>query len=221
MIEWGQNGFHYNSDHHRKPLLQLVGYKPIGSLTDNDRGARAINRAYVPCLESVLRENYWSFSIQRVSVPASTIKPQFGKANYFPLPPDFVMLAPPDQNPNYTFGAIPVPPVQPNSGMQYNDWQIEQMGNDQGLAIATNDPSPLMFRYVSNDIAENSFDTCFAEAFAVRLAIEVCEELTQSNARLAALGTMYKEKMGTAKRRNAFEEQPVQPPVDSYILVRM
>lgn len=201
--------------------LQLLGYKPIGSLQDNDRGARAINRAYFPVLESVLRENYWSFSIQRATVAASTIKPAFGKANYFPLPPDFVMLAPPDQNPNYTFGAVPVPPVQPNSGMQYNDWQIEQMGADQGRAIATNDPSPLRFRYVSNDIQEDSFDSCFSEALSVRLALEICEELTQSNTKLAALSQMYKEKMATSKRRNAFEEQPVQPPVDSYILVRL
>lgn len=201
--------------------LQLVGYKPIGSLQDNDRGARAINRAYYPVLESVLRENYWSFSIQRAIVPASTIKPAFGKANYFPVPGDFLMLAPPDQNPNYTFGAVPVPPVQPNSGLQYNDWQIEQMGENQGLAIATNCPSPLQFRYVSNDIQENSFDSCFAEAFAIRLAIEVCEELTQSNTKLSNLAQMYKQKMALAKQRNSFEEQPVQPPVDSYILVRM
>lgn len=201
--------------------LQLVGYKPIGSLQDNDRGARAINRAYLPTLESVLRENYWSFSIQRATLVAAVLKPSFGKANYFPLPSDFLMIAPPDQNPNYTFGAVPVPPVQPNSGLQYNDWQIEQMGNDQGLAIATNCPSPLQLRYVSNDIQENSFDSCFAEALAIRLAVEVCEELTQSNTKLQNLGQMYKDMMGTAKRRNAFEEQPVQPPVDSWILVRM
>jgi hypothetical protein len=201
--------------------LQLVGYKPIGSLQDNDRGARAINRCYYDTEQCVLRENYWSFAIQRASVPASAIKPAFGKANYFPLPPDFVMLAPPDQNPNYTFGAVPVPPLQPNSGLQYSDWQIEQMGNNQGLAIATNSPSPLRFRYISNDIQENSFDPCFTEAFIVRLAIEVCEELTQSNTKLAALAQMYKDKLAKAKQRNSFEEQPVQPPVDSYILVRM
>jgi len=201
--------------------LQLLGYQPISSLQANDRGARAMNRAYQPTLESVLRENYWSFSIQRVIVPASAIKPAFGKRNYFPLPGDFLMLAPPDQNPNYTFGAVPVPPVQPNSGLQYNDWQIEQMGADQGLAIATNSPSPLMFRYVSNDIQENSFDSCFAEALSARLAIETCEELTQSNTKLAALGQIYKEIMAKAKQRNSFEEQPVQPPIDSYILVRM
>lgn len=201
--------------------LQLVGYKPISSLQDNDRGARAINRAYYPVMEAVLRENYWSFAIQRAVVPASAIKPAFGKANYFPLPPDFIMLAPPDQNPNYTFGAVPVPPVQPNSGLQYSDWQIEQMGQDGGLAIATNQTSPLRFRYISNDIQENSFDPYFVEAFSARLAIEVCEELTQSNTKLQELGAMYKQKMAMAKQRNAFEEQPVQPPVDSYILVRM
>jgi hypothetical protein len=201
--------------------LQLVGYKPIASLQDNDRGARAVNRAYLPTLNSVLRENYWSFSIQRVSVAAAAIPPIFGKTNYYPLPPDFVMLAPPDQLPNLTFGAVPVPPLQPNSGFQYRDWQIEQMGFDQGAAIATDDPSPLKFRYISNDIQENSFDPCFAEALASRIAIEICEELTQSNTKLASLAQIYKDQMGTAKRRNAFEVQPIAPPVDPYILVRM
>lgn len=218
--------------------LQLVGYKPIGSLQDNDRGARAINRAYLPTLESVLRENYWSFSLQRAIVPASSIKPAFGKRRYFPLPPDFLMLGPPDQYLTYPFGALPLDssptdfpiitggsnPVETGSQRyetMYRDWQIEQMGNDQGLAIASDQASPLRFRYVSNDIQENSFDSCFAEALAIRLAIEICEELTQSNTKLAALGTLYKEMMATAKRRNSFEEQPVQSPVDPYILVRM
>lgn len=201
--------------------LQLLGSKSIGSLSDNSRGAVVMNRAYRPVLLSVLRENYWSFSIQRATLAAAAQKPLWGKANYFPLPGDFLMLAPPDQNPNYVFGALPVPPVATDPQLQYRDWQIEKMGPGLGLAITTNDAAPLQLRYISNDVSEADFDSVFAEAFAARLALETCEEMTNSTSKMEEIATLYEEIMGKAKQRNAFEEQPVSPPVDPWITVRM
>lgn len=202
--------------------LQILGYKPVGSINDNDRGARAMLRAYNPCLQSVLRENFWSFSIRRAILPAAGVKPVFGKSNYFPLPGDFIMVAPPDQYTNYTFGAIPAGliPSTPNTGMQYNDWQLESMPAG-GNAIASDDPAPIYLRYISNAITEANFDPSFCEAFSAALAMETCEELTQSNTKLAAISKMHDDAIEMAKKRNAFELMPVQPPVDSWILVRM
>lgn len=200
--------------------LQILGYKSIGSLSDNDRGARAINRAYDPCLESVLRSNFWSFAIKRAILPASTTTPSFGKALYFPLPGDFLMIAPPDQSMSYILGAITVNPSAPNTSAIYNDWQIEAFPGG-GIAIASDDQAPLYLRYISNAITESMFDPCFAEALACEIAAMTCEELTQSNTKLAAIGKMYDDTINLAKKRNAFEMMPVQPPIDPWILVRM
>lgn len=201
--------------------LQLVGYKSVNSINDNDRGARAMLRAYQPVLEACLRENFWSFAIKRISIAASVTQPIFGKTNYFPLPGDFIMLAPPDQYTNYSFGAIPAGliPSTPNTGMSYTDWQIEAFPGG-GSAIVSDGPAPLQLRYVSNAVTEAAFDPIFAEAFAAMLAMDTCEDLTQSNTKLQNIEKMYDDAINLAKKRNSFEMMPVQPPVDSWILTR-
>lgn len=196
--------------------LQILGYKPIGSINDNDRGARAINRAYPSVFLDLLRSSFWSFAIKRAQLAPLATKPIFGKANYFPLPGDFVMIAPPDQSSNYQFTAMP---GRTSCDSGYNDWQIEN-NNDNILSIATDDEGPIRLRYISSNVIESIFDPSFAEAFAAALAVATCEELTQSNTKLAAIQAIYKDTMELAKKRNAFEKKPVLPPVDTYILAR-
>lgn len=178
-----------------------------------------MNRAYDSVRLSELRANFWSFSIKRASLAASTTAPLFGKANYFPLPADFLMLAPPDQDTNVPFGGVGVASGN-GANTQYSDWQIESMP-DGTNAIASNDPTPLYIRYVSSDVLEGAFDPSFAESLAASLAVETCEELTQSNTKLQNLSAIYKNAIESAKKRNAFEMKPVRPPVDPWILARM
>lgn len=199
--------------------LQILGYQAISDLQENSRGARAINRAYTPVLLSELRKNYWNFAIKRASLPADAVGPTFGKSNYFTLPPDFLDLAPPDQ----VFGVAGGGTLAGNqilagtpiiTGSPILDWQIE------GNKIATNQVAPLNMRYVSSDVTESMFDPCFDEAFAAALAVETCEELTQSNTKLQNISNMYEQAIEVAKKRNAFEGRPVQPPTDTFIISR-
>lgn len=195
--------------------LQLLGSRPISNIQENSTGARAMNRAYQPVLLSELRKRYWGFSIKRIEIAAAATGPIFGKANYFPLPGDYLQLAPPDNN--YETTAIIGPPGLATFTGQ-NDWQIENTGN--GLAIASDETSSIQVRYVSSAITESMFDVLFAEGFAVALALETCEEVTQSNTKLMNLGKLYDSTMGEAQKRNAFEMQPVRAPIDSWITRR-
>ena len=200
--------------------LQLLGYQPISSIQENSRGARAMNRAYTPVLESELCSNFWNFSMARAVLPASTTLPAFGPGLYYPLPADFIMLGPPDQVVNYQFGFGANLPNTPNTSTTYTDYQIENAPGI-GPCIASSQPSPLYIRYVSRSVTEGQFDPLFSEAFAAALAMETCEELTQSNTKLTAIGAIYKDTMDMARKRNAFQNQPVLPPVDPWILVRL
>jgi hypothetical protein len=180
-----------------------------------------MNRAYQSVLLAELGSNFWNFSMTRAILNASaTVIPAFGPANYYPLPPDFIMLGPPDQVVNYSFGFSSGIPSNPNTNVAYNDYQIENAPGI-GPCIASNQPSPLYIRYVSNAVVEGQFDPMFAEAFSAALAIETCEELTQSTAKISSAETLYKDAMDTAKKRNSYQNQPVRPPVDPWILVRM
>lgn len=199
--------------------LQILGYQRISSITENSRGAIAINRAYQPVLLKTLRDNYWSFAIMRAILPAAVQKPAFGPAAYFPLPGDFLHLAPPDDlSPNIRAF---VPGVNgPSFGRAPDDWQIENMGTGQ-LAIASNEQGPIYVRYVSSNVTESMFDVSFAEALSANLAFETCEELTQSNSKLAAAEKSYDDAIKQARKRNAFEMQPMSAPMDDYLIRRL
>ncbi len=188
--------------------LQLLGSPAISSIQENSRGARAMNRAYDPVKLNELRKHFWNFSIKRISIAASATLPIFGKGNYFLLPGDFLMLAPMDQAYGITAGGpISGPP-------SVNDWQIE------GNQIVSNELGPINMRYVSSDLNESLFDASFCEAFAASLAVNICEELTQSNTKLQNLARMYDDAIKMARRRNAFENRPVQSPTDTWITSR-
>lgn len=199
--------------------LQILGYQPISSLSENSRGARAINRAYTPVLLSELRKNYWNFAIARVAIPQNAVGPAFGKSYYYTLPPDFLDIAPPDQvygtsgggtlAGNQILAGTPI-----ITGSPILDWQIE------GNLIASNQVPPLNMRYVSSNVTESLFDPCFEESFAAALALMTCEELTQSNTKLAAVAKIYEDSIEIAKKRNAFDGRPIQPPTDSFIIAR-
>ena len=193
--------------------LQILGYQPISSLTDGSRGARAMQRAYQPVLLGMLRDNFWNFALTRASLAASSTPPLFGPANYFPLPPDFLDLAPPDQTYGVAFGGFISGP--PN----ITDYQIERMPGG-GIAIVSDQVAPINIRYVSSNVTESQFDTSFAEALSALLAIETCEELTQSNTKFQSIGKIYDEAMETAKKRNAFENRPTNAPIDPWISQR-
>ena len=189
--------------------LQLLGAKSISTINDNSREARAMNRAYQPVLLAELRSNCWRFSIKRAQLPAAAVKPIFGPANYFPIPGDYLMIAPADVNINISpFG----------SGFMGRDWQIENTGN--GLAIASNDTPPINLRYVSSALTESQFDVDFAEALSASLAMNTCEEITQSNAKYQNAEKAYDAAIAQARKRNSFEMHPAIAPVDSWHLAR-
>lgn len=194
--------------------LQILGSKSIGSIQELSNGAREINRAYQPVMLNELRQNIWRFAVKRIQLAAAATAPLFGPANYYPLPGDYIMLAPQDSTNNYSYSwANGFGTGAPR------DWQIENTGS--GLAIITNDKGPIDMRYVSSAVTESMFDVSFAEAFSASLAMELCEVLTQSNTKIATAEKLYDNAIQQARKRNAFEVQPALSPADPYLLVRL
>lgn len=199
--------------------LQILGYQSISSITENSRGAKAMSRAYQPVLLSELRKNYWNFATTRAQLNAAAVGPAFGPQFYYPLPPDFLCISPPDQLYGVSGGGtlagdqiLSGTPVI--AGSPTVDWKIE------GNQIATNQQGPLNLIYISSNVTESMFDPCFDEAFSAALAVMCCEELTQSNTKLAAIEQIYDNAIETAKKRNAFDGRPIQPPTDNFIIAR-
>lgn len=178
--------------------LQKLGAKRITSLTEDAVNARACNVAYESLRDALLRMHPWVFAIARAALAADATAPDWGRANAFQLPSDYVrMLRPyPEDNANNI------------------DWQVE------GQKILTDDSDPIYLRYISRVTDPNLMDPLFREALAAYMAVELCEELTQSNTKKASLMTDFEKSIATAKRNNAFENVPAVAPDDDWLMAR-
>lgn len=178
--------------------LQKLGAKRITSLTQDSVNARACNASYEAVRDKVLRCHIWNFAIKRAELPASSSAPAFGRANSYPLPSDFVKLA----------------PQYPEWNQYYRDWQIE------GRSILTNDRGPIQIRYIYQVSDPNEMDPIFRELLATELAFEMCEEITQSNTKKESLREDKSAIIAAARASNAFENVPTEAPDDDWSTYR-
>lgn len=178
--------------------LQKLGARRISSLTEDNDTARACNTAYEPCRDDELRAHPWSFAITRESLAADSDEPAFGRANAFALPSKCLRLLPPYPEDN-----------------EWNlDWLVE------GSKIYTDDDAPLEIRYIQQVTDPNLFDSSFRECLAARLAMELCEPITQSNTKWRRTERDYIRALRQARRVNAIEGPSSEPPEDPWITAR-
>jgi hypothetical protein len=100
------------------------------------------------------------------------------------------------------------------SGLMYRDWNIE------GKYIVAQFNSPIVFRFVADYVNVPGMDDMFCEGLAARIAVAICEPLTQSAAKITSIRASYKEYMGEARLRNAIEVGAEEPAMDDYLSTR-
>lgn len=129
--------------------------------------------------------------------------------NLYRLPANFLRKAPQDPKAgSVSFLGAP-------TGMMYDDWDLT---NDY---IVTQEVFPIVLRFVADITDVTKMDDMFCEGLGARIGLEVCERLTQSTAKMAAIASAYKTFMGDARTVNGIETGPVEPPVDDYISCRI
>jgi hypothetical protein len=178
--------------------LQKLGAKRIVSLTEDSKNGRAVNACYEELRDAELRAHTWTFATKRAQLAASATAPLFGKTNSFPLPSDFLRKL----------------NLDPAQNVNTDDNQIE------GRDIITDATAPLDIRYVFRVEDPNAMDVLFREALASRIAMELAEELTQSNTKKADASDDYKRAVREARRTNAIERPSQSPPEDEWVTVR-
>ena len=141
----------------------------------------------------------WKQITGGTSVTTPYYTPLDGRTYAYVLPDDFLRAAPYD--PRY-------PQITP-------DWLYE---NRQ---ILTDDAGPLSIRYVRDEEDVTRFDVSFNEALAASIALEIVEELTQSNKKMANIGALYTRAVEDARTINAIESGPQELDEDDWITVRL
>lgn len=128
--------------------------------------------------------------------------------NAYRVPNGFLREAPQDPKAGAaTFLGAP-------TGLFYTDWNFE------GDYFTTRDTGVIPFRFAADINDPAAFDPLFAEGFACRIALEVCEPITQSNSKIQTIAGEYKKFMTEARTVNGIETGAVQPPEDDYIATR-
>ena len=129
--------------------------------------------------------------------------------NVFFLPAGFLREAP--QNPKAGANTFLGGPT----GNNYDDW------NFQDDFIVSSETNVIVLRFVADVANVKKMDPMFCEGLACRIGLEVAEALTQSTAKLQAIGVLYKQFMGEARVVNGIETGPTEPPEDDFVTVRM
>lgn len=178
--------------------LQRLGAARITALDDNStKNGRACSVAYAPLRDALLRTHPWSFAIKRAALAADSGAPvgDNAPALQYTWPTDALRILLPK---DHTL-----------------DWIIE------GRKILTDWRAPLHIRYVSRVTDPNTMDPIFREALACWMAVELCEEITQSNSKKDRLKDDYDKIIAEARRTNAIEKPAVTSPDGSWDFERI
>lgn len=133
---------------------------------------------------------------------------QSATRNVYMLPANYLREAPQDPKAgSQSFLGAP-------SGLTYTDWEFE------GNYIVTREIDPMVFRFVADLTGVQLMDAMFCEGLAARIAIEVCEPLTQSADKQQRAASEYGKFMGEARIVNGIETGSDEPPEDDYISCR-
>ena len=84
--------------------LAACGDRQVASVSENSEARRIVDLVYTPVLEWCLGQGFWTFAKRTVKLDADTgITPEFGPANVFAKPTDWVRTIALSADENFTF----------------------------------------------------------------------------------------------------------------------
>jgi hypothetical protein len=188
--------------------LTKLGSARITSLSDDVKAARSISNCFEDLRDDELRAHRWQFAMKRTSLAALSTAPAFGYNYQYAVPADFLRIDMVDDR-------FPAAIMDNYISAEYLEWTLE------GNVILTDIGAPLKLRYVAQVTDPTSWDTNFREALASRIAMEIAEDLTQSDAKKQAAAKDYDRAIRQAIRINAIERPAVAPPDNTWIISRI
>jgi hypothetical protein len=188
--------------------LTKLGSNRITSLSDDVKAARSISSCFEDLRDDELRTNRWQFAMFRTTLAALADAPTFGYQYQYALPPDFLRL-------DMINDQYPSAVMDNYIGAETQEYQIE------GNVILTDIGAPLKLRYIRRIEDPNQWDVNFREMLASRIAMEICEDLTQSDTKKAGAQRDYDRAKRSAVRIGSIEKPPATPPDNSWVISRI
>ncbi len=188
--------------------LTKLGDLRITALTDNTKPARELNAIYGMLRDKLQRTFNWRFCVKRASLAEDVATPVFDYSHQYTLPADCLRVL----QINAYYPAPDLSDLISSGGQEY---VIE------GGKILTRSSGSLNLRYLARISDPTKFDSAFDDAFAGLLAYNVCEALTQSDAKKNAALRDYRMALMDAIRANAIENPPESIADTTWLTVRL
>jgi len=190
--------------------LTKLGSDRLMSEADDNAASRAVEAIYDGTLETLLRTYRWSFAIKRAQLAQLTEEPAFGYQFMYQLPSDCIRIdAVTDDvhldwfNHEWSSYRLPIP-----------RYQVE------GRTIVT-DMSAVFMRYGARMPDPTTYDEAFTEAFSCKLAVELCETITQSSTKKQAALQDFSSAISAARSASAIERPPINQQDTSWFTSRL
>ena len=155
----------------------------ITSLDEDTKSARHCSIFYESIRDSLLRSHLWRFARKQYQLAPLVEKPLFNGGYYFQIPVDCLRIVQPDDDYFETYGR----------------WSVE------GNKILA-DTTLLNIVGIQRVTDESLFDAIFVEAFATKLAHELCLPMAQSESLKNALKQDMREIIIRAAHVGATEQ---------------
>ncbi|MBN9218964.1 MAG: hypothetical protein J0I79_13500 [Mesorhizobium sp.] len=166
--------------------LAVLDEAPIDSLDQDVKAARLLNLHFDLTREAELTKCAWVFAILRATVTASDTGNSACTLNFaYELPAD--CLRPLPMTHNGEADGVPV------------SWRQEA-----GL-IYSDQPGPLVIRYVANLTDPNDWDALFTEVVVAALAVKVAHPLTYKSGMIDIARAAYDRALDAAFNANAIQ----------------
>lgn len=172
--------------------LSKLGAVHINSLEEQTNEAKYLRSIFSHVIDTELRAYPWSCTKTSAVLAEDAVTIVEGRHTYT-LPLDCLRLSL-YRNPT--------------------DWDI------RGKKIVTDTATKIEVVYHKRVEDLNVLDPLCVEVIAAKLAIELCEKISQSNTKKQILFTEYKLAVERAREANAFELPPLFLPDDEWILTR-
>ena len=188
--------------------LTKLGAARIISFGDDNKQARAVQSMFDIVRDAELRAHIWSFAIKRASLAALTSTPDWGYTYEYQVPSDLLRI-------------LQVNDVY--NGPSFEDYRNQSVAGYalEGNKILTDFAAPLRIRYVAQITDTSQWDSTFVEAFACRLAVEMAEDLTQSNTKRELAQKEYEQALMMAIKAGGLETPPQALPDNTWVLSRL
>jgi hypothetical protein len=186
--------------------LELLGERPLASLTEEREPRRALDGAYDRTVAGCLEAGFWNFALRSVELEAeAAITPAFQFNYAFQKPTDWVrtfIVSPHDE---FTF--VQDYPFLDENGYWHSD------------------DDPLYVRYVSNDtdfgIALGNWPQSFTTYVATSLARRIVKRISNSQTDLETLFKLESRAKAEAQSKDAMNEGPKSMPAGSWVMSRL